>query len=90
MSSKDKDKDSLHCTFCGKPQAEVLKLISGPSVRICDDCVRVCNEILADEGLAEIYGVPRRSFAPNVGNFTCPKCQTAFVLHSQHAEPPGR
>ena len=85
-----KDKDVLRCSFCGKPQEEVLKLISGPSVRICDDCVRVCNEILADDGLPSALGVPPQSFGQNVGSFTCPKCQTAFVLHSQHAEPPER
>jgi len=85
-----KDKDVPRCSFCGKPQDEVLRLIPGPSIRICDGCVRVCNEILADEGLADTFGVPRQSFGRSAGNFTCPKCQTSFVLHSQHVEPPGR
>lgn len=90
MSPKDKDKDSLRCSFCGKPQDAVRKFVSGPSIRICDGCVRVCNEILAEEGLADSYGAPRQSFGRNAGSFTCPKCQTSFVLHSQHAELPGR
>lgn len=48
---KDKDKDgkSLYCTFCGKSQHEVKKLIAGPSVFICDECVDLCNDILREE-----------------------------------------
>lgn len=85
-----KDKDEPRCSFCGKPQDEVLKFISGPSVRICDDCVRVCNDILAEDGLAERLGAPRQSFGQNAGSFTCPNCQTAFLLHSQHIVTPDR
>ena len=39
----------LHCSFCGKNQNEVNKLIAGPSVFICDECVDLCNEIIRDE-----------------------------------------
>ncbi|RUO78250.1 ATP-dependent protease ATP-binding subunit ClpX [Pseudidiomarina taiwanensis] len=39
----------LLCTFCGKSQQEVKKLIAGPSVYICDECVELCNDILAEE-----------------------------------------
>ena len=39
----------LHCSFCGKNQNEVNKLIAGPSVFICDECVDLCNEIISDE-----------------------------------------
>ncbi|MBS82560.1 MAG: ATP-dependent Clp protease ATP-binding subunit ClpX [Gammaproteobacteria bacterium] len=39
----------LHCSFCGKNQNEVNKLIAGPSVFICDECVELCNEIIRDE-----------------------------------------
>jgi ATP-dependent Clp protease ATP-binding subunit ClpX len=38
-----------HCSFCGKSQQEVPKLIAGPSVYICDECVDLCNEIIKDE-----------------------------------------
>ena len=37
---------SLHCSFCGKPDSQVDKLIAGPKVHICDLCVSVCNKIL--------------------------------------------
>src|SRR6187399_2209799 len=44
--------DLLKCTFCGKTQKQVRKLIAGPAVYICDECIGLCNEIL-DEELAE-------------------------------------
>ncbi len=40
---------SLYCSFCGKSQHEVKKLIAGPSVFICDECIDLCNEIIRDE-----------------------------------------
>ncbi|UCH81775.1 MAG: ATP-dependent Clp protease ATP-binding subunit ClpX [Nitrospiraceae bacterium] len=41
--------DTLKCSFCGKGQKEVRKLIAGPTVYICDECVNLCNEIMAEE-----------------------------------------
>ncbi len=46
--SRKKDKE-LYCSFCGKHQDEVRKLIAGPGVYICDECVELCNEILREE-----------------------------------------
>ena len=49
---KNKDEDSgklLYCSFCGKSQHEVKKLIAGPSVFICDECVELCNDIISEE-----------------------------------------
>jgi ATP-dependent Clp protease ATP-binding subunit ClpX len=42
---------NLHCSFCGKTQHEVKKLIAGPSVYICDECVDLCNDIMQEEGV---------------------------------------
>ena len=39
----------LYCSFCGKSQHEVKKLIAGPSVFICDECIELCNDIVRDE-----------------------------------------
>jgi len=39
----------LYCSFCGKSQHEVRKLIAGPSVFICDECIELCNDIVRDE-----------------------------------------
>ena len=47
-SGKDDDK-LLYCSFCGKSQHEVRKLIAGPSVYVCDECVELCNDIIKDE-----------------------------------------
>ena len=41
--------DRLKCSFCGKTQDQVKKLIAGPDVFICDECVELCNEILDEE-----------------------------------------
>ncbi|MFU8785039.1 ATP-dependent protease ATP-binding subunit ClpX [Aliidiomarina sp.] len=48
-SGDGKGSKSLYCTFCGKSQHEVKKLIAGPSVFICDECVDLCNDILKEE-----------------------------------------
>ncbi|MEN9243509.1 MAG: ClpX C4-type zinc finger protein, partial [Gloeomargarita sp. DG02_5_bins_242] len=47
----------LKCSFCGKSQEQVRKLIAGPGVYICDECVELCNEILEEE-LAEARAMP--------------------------------
>jgi ATP-dependent Clp protease ATP-binding subunit ClpX len=47
-NNKDDDK-LLYCSFCGKSQHEVRKLIAGPSVYVCDECVELCNDIIKDE-----------------------------------------
>ncbi len=47
--SKNKDEKLLYCSFCGKSQHEVKKLIAGPSVFICDECVDLCNDIIREE-----------------------------------------
>ena len=41
--------DKLNCSFCGKAQNEVTKLIAGPSVYICNECVDLCNDIIEEE-----------------------------------------
>ncbi|MBI9074911.1 MAG: ATP-dependent Clp protease ATP-binding subunit ClpX [Desulfatibacillum sp.] len=49
MSKKGESSDHLRCSFCGKNQDEVKKLIAGPAVYICDECIELCNEIIAEE-----------------------------------------
>jgi ATP-dependent Clp protease ATP-binding subunit ClpX len=39
----------VRCSFCGKEAKDVRKLIAGPSVHICDECVTLCNEIIAED-----------------------------------------
>ncbi|MGZ8152142.1 MAG: ATP-dependent Clp protease ATP-binding subunit ClpX [Methylovulum sp.] len=49
MSNDKNDDKLLYCSFCGKSQHEVRKLIAGPSVYVCDECVELCNDIIKDE-----------------------------------------
>ena len=54
MSEKKGSSEKLlYCSFCGKSQHEVRKLIAGPSVFICDECIELCNDIIRDETQAE-------------------------------------
>ncbi len=61
MAKKEKDDNKLRCSFCGKGQEEVKKLIAGPTVYICDECVELCTEIIAEELSKEItsYALPK-------------------------------
>jgi len=63
--SKIGDKDSktrLYCSFCGKSQHEVRKLIAGPTVFICDECVELCKDIIQEEAKSSLVkshdGIP--------------------------------
>ena len=49
MKKKVGSPQAIKCSFCGRGQDEVAKLVSGPSVYICNECIRLCNEILEDE-----------------------------------------
>ena len=61
---KREDDANLQCSFCGKGQREVKKLIAGPTVFICDECIELCNDIIAEEygqeeGPAAVSRVPK-------------------------------
>ena len=59
---KNEDGKLLYCSFCGKSQHEVRKLIAGPSVFICDECVELCNDIIREE-LEDAGGRPEEGAA---------------------------
>ncbi|MEE9610387.1 MAG: ClpX C4-type zinc finger protein, partial [Desulfatiglandales bacterium] len=60
---KDDRGGDLVCSFCGKSQDEVKKLIAGPTVYICDECIELCNDIIAEEfekeEAAKLSSVPK-------------------------------
>ena len=62
MSKSGDSKNTLYCSFCGKSQHEVRKLIAGPTVFICDECVELCNDIIREESKSALVktrdGVP--------------------------------
>ncbi|MDO8624842.1 MAG: ATP-dependent Clp protease ATP-binding subunit ClpX, partial [Candidatus Diapherotrites archaeon] len=65
------DPTNLCCSFCGKNQREVRKLIAGPTVYICDECIELCNDIIAEENvrssqLATRAGIPKPHEIKNV------------------------
>ena len=64
MTQKSGHGDQLTCSFCGKEQEEVKKLIAGPAVYICDECIELCKDIIAEE--AQLEEVP-------LGNGKLPK-----------------
>ena len=53
MGKKEEENDNLFCSFCGKNQKEVTKLIAGPAVYICDECIQLCSEIIEEESEKE-------------------------------------
>ncbi|MCA8907835.1 MAG: ATP-dependent Clp protease ATP-binding subunit ClpX, partial [Rhodospirillaceae bacterium] len=61
-SSGSDSKNTLYCSFCGKSQHEVRKLIAGPTVFICDECVELCMDIIREENKTTLVknrdGVP--------------------------------
>ena len=48
------DNKNVRCSFCGKPQEAVKKIIAGPGVFICDECVALCTDIIDEENFEEI------------------------------------
>jgi len=83
-------KDSLGCSFCGKSQNEVKKLIAGPDVFICNECVDICNEIIIDDQLSvdnhpvdqEEQNVDaREQLASSTEHIACPACDTPPALN---------
>ncbi len=55
-TEKNKGEKLLYCSFCGKSQHEVRKLIAGPSVFVCDECIALCNDIIREETQSTIGG----------------------------------
>ena len=64
MSEKASGEKLLYCSFCGKSQHEVRKLIAGPSVFICDECIELCNDIIREEIQGDKGGKGAKSDLP--------------------------
>jgi ATP-dependent Clp protease ATP-binding subunit ClpX len=64
MPRKDAQGEVLCCSFCGKSQDDVKRLIAGPTVYICEECIDLCNEILLEEGVAEHRKARTRLLTP--------------------------
>ncbi len=85
MSDQEKtgsDGKILYCSFCGKSQHEVRKLIAGPSVYVCDECVELCNDIIREE--LEEAGAGDRENLPNPHEIH--EFLNEFVIGQEHAK----
>ena len=74
----EKDDEILHCSFCGKSQKEVKKLIAGRGVYICDECIDVCHTII-EEGLAEAQEQQKEGTAPLSDELPTPSKIKSFL-----------
>jgi endopeptidase Clp ATP-binding regulatory subunit ClpX len=82
QENKGTDGKILYCSFCGKSQHEVRKLIAGPSVYICDECVELCNDIIREE--LEDHGARDREKLPKPQEIH--RFLDEFVIGQEHAK----
>jgi ATP-dependent Clp protease ATP-binding subunit ClpX len=81
-ASGGESKNTLYCSFCGKSQHEVRKLIAGPTVFICDECVELCMEIIREENKTSF--MKSREGVPSPGEIF--KVLDDYVVGQQHAK----
>ena len=55
MTEKNDQNGELHCSFCGKPQSEVRRLVAGPGVYICDECIQMCSELIDEMPMEDVF-----------------------------------
>jgi len=81
MTDQGDGNDKLFCSFCGKNQREVKKLIAGPSVYICDECIQLCGEIIDDESTQDVER-PEKLMTPR----EIKKMLDEYVIEQDHAK----
>lgn len=81
MTDSGDGNDKLFCSFCGKNQREVKKLIAGPNVYICDECIQLCGEIIDDES-SRVLERPEKMLTPR----EIKKMLDEYVIEQDHAK----
>ncbi|MDZ4255591.1 MAG: ClpX C4-type zinc finger protein, partial [Sulfuritalea sp.] len=84
MTEKSSGEKLLYCSFCGKSQHEVRKLIAGPSVFICDECIELCNDIIREESTTDKGGKPAKSDLPTPHEICT--ILDEYVIGQEHAK----
>ena len=79
MTEKNEQNGELHCSFCGKPQSEVRRLVAGPGVYICDECIQMCSELIDEMPMEDVFGGN-----PNVSFDELPKPKEIFEYLSDY------
>ena len=79
MTEKNEQNGELHCSFCGKPQSEVRRLVAGPGVYICDECIQMCSELIDEMPMEDVFGGN-----PNVSFDELPKPKEIFKYLSDY------
>ncbi|TMJ12947.1 MAG: ATP-dependent Clp protease ATP-binding subunit ClpX [Bacillati bacterium ANGP1] len=78
------ERDRLKCSFCGKTQEQVRKLVAGPGVYICDECIELCNEIIEEELYGEARGPAKSKSIPKPQEIYQTLCQ--YVIGQERAK----
>jgi len=78
------ERDRLKCSFCGKTQEQVRKLVAGPGVYICDECIELCNEIIEEELYGEAHGPAKSKSIPKPQEIYQTLCQ--YVIGQDRAK----
>ena len=79
MTEKNEQNGELHCSFCGKPQSEVRRLVAGPGVYICDECIQMCSELIDEMPMEDVFGGN-----PNISFDELPKPKEIFEYLSDY------
>ena len=79
-------KGMLYCSFCGKSQHEVRKLIAGPMVFICEECVGLCNDIIQNEEILDLFSAEERAALAGVRGKPAEELVSAVLRAKKYTE----
>src|SRR5438874_12736820 len=84
MNEREERRRHTRCSFCGKGQDQVRKLVAGPGVYICDQCIDLCQEVLEEDTRSATTKKQKSGFIPNPKTICSALDQ--YVIGQEHAE----